>query len=104
MKLTPGKINTFMMFKLPSAFFTGVRLKSISPEKAESLVNKKLANIYLVTKVKIVFKEIDNSNPPFPTVFYTYHYESPIIEAYEDVALTQKIGEISLKNLTYKEK
>ena len=44
MKLTPGKINTFMMFKLPSAFFTGVRLKSISLEKAEVQVKFKWVN------------------------------------------------------------
>ncbi|WP_452231882.1 DUF4442 domain-containing protein [Lacinutrix sp. MEBiC02595] len=29
MKLTPGKINTFNLLKLPSVFFTGVRVKSI---------------------------------------------------------------------------
>lgn len=29
MKLTPSKINTFNFFKLPSVFFTGVRVKSI---------------------------------------------------------------------------
>ncbi|MBK5212807.1 MAG: DUF4442 domain-containing protein [Flavobacteriaceae bacterium] len=30
MKLSPSKINTFLLFKLPSAYFTGVRVKSIS--------------------------------------------------------------------------
>lgn len=34
MKLTPRKINSFLLFKLPSAFFCGVRLKSISKEVA----------------------------------------------------------------------
>ena len=29
-KLNPSKINTFLLFKLPSAYFTGVRVKSIS--------------------------------------------------------------------------
>ncbi|MGB1211326.1 MAG: DUF4442 domain-containing protein [Lacinutrix venerupis] len=29
MKLTPSKINTFNFFKLPSVFFTGVRVKTI---------------------------------------------------------------------------
>jgi len=29
MKLTPSKINTFNLFKLPSVFFTGVRVKTI---------------------------------------------------------------------------
>ena len=30
MKLTPRKINTFNLFKLPAVFFTGVRVKSIN--------------------------------------------------------------------------
>lgn len=29
MKLTPSKINTFNIFKLPAVFFTGVRVKTI---------------------------------------------------------------------------
>lgn len=32
MKLTPRKINTFNLLKLPAAFFTGVRVKSINDE------------------------------------------------------------------------
>ena len=34
MKFTPRKINAFLFFKLPSAFLTGVRVKSISNDKA----------------------------------------------------------------------
>ena len=30
MPVKPSQINTFLLFKLPSAFFTGVRVKSIS--------------------------------------------------------------------------
>ncbi|WP_121907179.1 DUF4442 domain-containing protein [Ulvibacter antarcticus] len=30
MPMTPSKINTFLLFKLPSAYLTGVRVKSIS--------------------------------------------------------------------------
>jgi hypothetical protein len=33
MKLTPSKINTFNLFKLPAAYFTGVRVKSIDAEQ-----------------------------------------------------------------------
>lgn len=29
MEITPAKLNTFLLFKLPSAFFTGVRAKYI---------------------------------------------------------------------------
>jgi hypothetical protein len=80
----------------------GEVLLSISPEKAEALVNKKLSNLYMVSKVKIVFKKIDISSPTYHTAQYTYHFESPILELFEDAALTQKVGEISLENLTYK--
>lgn len=34
MKLTPKKINSYLLFKLPSAYFTGVRVKSITEEKS----------------------------------------------------------------------
>ncbi|MCA0132297.1 DUF4442 domain-containing protein [Winogradskyella alexanderae] len=30
MKITPTKLNTFLLFKLPSAYLTGVRTKSIT--------------------------------------------------------------------------
>lgn len=53
MKFTPSKINAFMMFKLPSAFITGVRLKSISEEKA-------------IVKVKYMWM---NQNP-FKSMFW----------------------------------
>ena len=29
MKITPSKLNTYLLFKLPSAYFTGVRTKHI---------------------------------------------------------------------------
>lgn len=32
MKMTPSKINTFNIFKLPAAYFTGVRVKSINSD------------------------------------------------------------------------
>ncbi len=32
MKITPKKLNTFLLFKLPSAFFCGVRTKSLTNE------------------------------------------------------------------------
>ena len=39
MQITPSKINKFMMFKLPLAYFGGVRVKSINEET--SIVNIK---------------------------------------------------------------
>ena len=34
MKFTPNSFNKFLLFKLPSAYLTGVRLKSLSDTKA----------------------------------------------------------------------
>jgi len=44
MKLSPSKINTFLMFKLPSAYFTGVRLKSISENSCITTVKHRWIN------------------------------------------------------------
>lgn len=44
MKFTPLKINTFLLFKLPSAYFTGVRLKSISENKTVAVVKFRWVN------------------------------------------------------------
>jgi hypothetical protein len=44
MKLSPSKINTFLLFKLPSAYFTGVRVKSISESTCITTVKHKWIN------------------------------------------------------------
>jgi hypothetical protein len=44
MKLKPRKINSFLLFKLPSAFFCGVRLKSITKEEAVVTVKHRWIN------------------------------------------------------------
>ena len=44
MKLTPNKINTFLLFKLPSAYFTGVRVKSISERICVTTVKHRWIN------------------------------------------------------------
>ncbi len=44
MKFTPGKINSFTLFKLPSAYFCGVRVTSISEESAIVTVKHKWIN------------------------------------------------------------
>ncbi len=38
MEFTPFKLNAFTFFKLPSAFWSGVRVKSISPEICQTTV------------------------------------------------------------------
>lgn len=44
MKFTPRKVNAFLFFKLPSAFFTGVRLKSLSNDAAVVKVTHRWVN------------------------------------------------------------
>lgn len=44
MKITPRKINLFMLFKLPSAFFCGVRVVSITADKAVVKVRHRWIN------------------------------------------------------------
>lgn len=44
MKITPGKINTFMLFKLPLAYFGGVRVKIVSNDKAVVKIKHKWIN------------------------------------------------------------
>lgn len=44
MKLSPSKINTFLLFKLPSAYLTGVRVKSISEIACVTTVKHKWIN------------------------------------------------------------
>ncbi len=44
MKFTPSKLNTFLMFKLPSAFFCGVRVKEITPENCVVTVKHRWIN------------------------------------------------------------
>ncbi len=44
MDLTPGKLNKFLIFKLPSAWISGVRVKKISGERCEVGVKHKWIN------------------------------------------------------------
>lgn len=44
MALTPSKINTFTFFKLPSAWWSGVRLKAIDEKRAVTTVKHKWFN------------------------------------------------------------
>ncbi|WP_452602446.1 DUF4442 domain-containing protein [Pontimicrobium sp. MEBiC06410] len=44
MKLTPRKINTFNLFKLPAVFFTGVRVKSITKASCSVAVKHRWIN------------------------------------------------------------
>ena len=44
MEFTPSKLNRFLLFKLPSAYLSGVRVHSISQKKAVSTVRFKWIN------------------------------------------------------------
>lgn len=44
MKFTPGKINWFVLFKIPSAFISGVRVKNIFENKVEVSVKYRWIN------------------------------------------------------------
>lgn len=44
MEISPTKLNTFLFFKLPSAFWCGVRVKSISDENCVASVKHRWFN------------------------------------------------------------
>ena len=44
MPIKPSQINTFILFKLPAAYFTGVRLKSISETSCVTSVKHRWIN------------------------------------------------------------
>lgn len=44
MEFSPAKLNTFLFFKLPSAFWCGVRAKVIAPEKCVATVKHRWFN------------------------------------------------------------
>lgn len=44
MEFTPSKLNTFVLFKLPSAWFSGVRVKQISKEQCTVSVKYRWIN------------------------------------------------------------
>ncbi len=44
MKLSPSKMNVFLFFKLPSAFWCGVRVKSVSEQKCVATVKHRWFN------------------------------------------------------------
>ena len=44
MKFSPNKINGFLLLKLPSAFFSGVRVKSLNNQEAVTTVKHRWVN------------------------------------------------------------
>ncbi len=79
-------------------------LLKINADTAEVLANKKLQHIYAATKVKILFKKLNERNVQAPKAEFTYHLVSPVIEFFEDIELTKKIGEIDLEKAVYKKR
>ncbi len=74
---------------------------AMSPEKAEKLQLNKVRSLFLVKKIKLTYKEIVSGYRTRLTL--TYHHESPVLEIYEDKALTKKLGTLSLNKLIIKE-
>jgi hypothetical protein len=72
----------------------------MSPEKAEKLQLNKVRSLYLVKKIKMTYKETKNKYNS--TLNLAYRHESSLLEIYEDIALTKKIGTLSLDNLILK--
>ncbi len=87
----------------PNSYYPLVLLK-MNAETAETLTNKKPEFVYSATKVKIVFKKLNDSQIHSPMVQFTYHLLNPVIEFFEDIELTKKIGEINLENVVYKKR
>ncbi len=44
MSISPSKLNSFLFFKLPSAFFCGVRVKEITAETCQATVTHRWIN------------------------------------------------------------
>ncbi|WP_159801201.1 DUF4442 domain-containing protein [Flavobacterium sp. MK4S-17] len=44
MKFTPSKLNTFLFFKLPSAYWCGVRVKNITSQQCTATVRHRWIN------------------------------------------------------------
>lgn len=44
MEFTPAKLNTFLLFKLPAAYISGIRVKKISEQSCEVTVKHKWIN------------------------------------------------------------
>lgn len=91
--------NTFPKILLP-----------IPADKAEDFLNNRGIDfnnrrpsefIYSAIKVRIVYKALNTANITIPSPTFTYQFEDPIIEFYQDIELTKKIGELSLKNPVY---
>jgi len=78
-------------------------LLPIPPEKAEKLQQNNIKSLYLVKKIKLKYKKTNIVGNNISQYFnFSYHHESPVLEIYEDMALTKKIGTLSLDNLIIK--
>jgi len=87
----------------PNSYYPLILLK-MNVEAAEALTIKKPEFVYSATKVKIKFKTLNDSQVHSPLVEFTYHLLNPVIEFFEDIQLTKKIGEITLEKGVYKKR
>jgi hypothetical protein len=66
--------------------------------------NKPSKVIYSVIKIRITYREISQGNILHAKPIFTFNFEDPNFEFYQNMALTKKIGEISLENPIYNKK
>ncbi|PRX53942.1 hypothetical protein [Flagellimonas meridianipacifica] len=84
-------------------YIKGKVLFKIEPDKAEKLINDRYKDLQIVSKVKIVFEGLEEANRFSFTPTYSYHFQDPIVEIFEDIQLTQKLGSLDMRQLVYKE-
>ena len=100
----PIPILEFLAFTENERILIGRHSKiflSVLPEKAKKLSLMVRHPLFTVAKIKIHQNKktpINNGRVPF-----SFELENPIIEVYKDQALTNKIGEINVDKLVFKQ-
>ena len=84
-------------------YIHGKVLFKIDAVNAERIVNDRYRDLQMVAKVKVVSEGVSEANPFSFNLTYSYHFEEPIIEIFEDLQLTKKIGSLDMRQLIYKE-
>lgn len=106
-----GKDFPFSMEYVPKYRYEKERetaeiLFKISPDKAEKMAsNRSGLKGYAVYKIKVMPNGINQKSgygKKSSSVDWTFHLTNPVVELYSDLALKNKIGEISFEDVIYK--
>ncbi|MEM9076366.1 MAG: hypothetical protein AAGC43_04965 [Bacteroidota bacterium] len=84
-------------------YYSGKVLFKIDAGIAERIVNNRYRDLQIVAKVRVVSEGVSEANPFSFNLTYSYHFEDPIVEIFEDAQLTQKLGSLDMRQLIYKE-